>query len=407
MKTRSGSKGRRAREPRARALWLATAALPVLLTIGGCERADDGGTANGETEAAARFADVGPDWAIVQEYLDWKEAPSEGEEPAETPDINRAAAAARAIVETNGEHEKTIDAAEFLANLIRHNPMTLNEPETDGHVVAGARALAAHAADYGDWPRTLSQMNRFKRFDSDGTSSRPETDAFLDEMASEAENPVLRAASRYYLAAALVDAANVFDVSPEDRAARRARALELASGLSAAVEHEVFSESASDGATETYAEAEASLIRMIRHATIGGTLPALTGVRLDGAEDHLAVYEGRVLLVDFWATWCKPCVAALPQLRELVADSPSDRFALLSISVDKELETVTDFQEDEPMPWPNWHDPNGEVVDALAVRSFPTYVLADEKGEILARTKSLSDEFMSLLDYAVEAKTAD
>ena len=67
----------------------------------------------------------------------------------------------------------------------------------------------------------------FKRFDADGKSSRSETDAFLEEMTSEGENPTLRAASRYYLAAALIEAANLFEASPEDREARRTRALDV------------------------------------------------------------------------------------------------------------------------------------------------------------------------------------
>ena len=351
----------------------------------------------------------------MQEYLDWKAAPSkpaqdratDDEAPGEPPDINRAAAAARAIVEMDGAHEKTIQAANFLVNLIRHSPMTLNEPETDHHIVAAARILAAHAPDYRKWPQVLSQMNVFKRFDADGTSSRPETDAFLEEMASEGENPTLRAASRYYLAAALIEAANLFEASPEDREARRTRALDLASGLSAGVEDGEFRESPADSATtKTFAEAEASLIRTIRHATIGGTLPELAATRLDGSDDRLADYRGRVLLIDFWATWCKPCVAALPKLRELAADSPDDRFALLSISVDRALETVTTFQEDEPMPWANWHDPNDDVVDPLAVSSYPTYILADEHGKILARTNSLSEDFLSMLQEALGVESA-
>ena len=407
----------------ARFLAAATTVLLMLLVVAACERADAPEAA--DSEDASRFADVGPDWGIVQEYLDWKALPKasrdaatgdapEGQDaerteeaPPEPPDINRAAAAARAIVDQDGAHEKTLDAAAFLVNLVRHNPMTINEPETDQHVVAAAKALATHAPDYQDWPQVLSQMNVFKRFEADGTSSRPETDTFLEEMASEAESPALRAASRYYLAAALIEAANLFEASPEDREARRTRALDLASGLSAGVEDGEFRESPADSATtKTFAEAEASLIRTIRHATIGGTLPELTAARLDGSDDRFGDYRGRVLLINFWATWCKPCVAALPKLRELAADSPDDRFALLSISVDRALETVTTFQEDEPMPWANWHDPNDEVVDPLAVSSYPTYILADEHGEILARTNSLSEEFLSMLQEALVVESA-
>ena len=113
--------------------------------------------------------------------------------------------------------------------------------------------------------------------------------------------------------------------------------------------------SGSVGASRTFAEVEADLLRTIRHATVGGTVLEMTGRRLGGTEDRLSAYHGRVVLLNFWATWCVPCIDVLPELRELVAELPADRFALLGISVDEELETVTAFREREPMPWTNWH----------------------------------------------------
>ena len=114
-------------------------------------------------------------------------------------------------------------------------------------------------------------------------------------------------------------------------------------------------------------------------------LPELTGRRLDGAEESVATFRGRVLLIDVWATWCRPCIAALPELRAMVAGLPADRFALLTISIDGNLTTVTDFMEREPMPWYNWHVGMGsEVERTLAIRALPTYLLVDEEGIILA-----------------------
>ena len=124
--------------------------------------------------------------------------------------------------------------------------------------------------------------------------------------------------------------------------------------------------------SRTFAQAEADLIATIRHATVGGTLPEWTGRRVDGREEPLSAYRGRVLLLDFWATWCVPCIDVLPELRQLVADLPADRFALLAISVDEDLTTVTEFMTDEPMPWENWHvGVSSELERMLDVRGFP------------------------------------
>lgn len=331
------------------------------------------------------------DWKIVQSYLDeqsaWlarlREESQDGGGVRSSDDAPRAihaVAAARAILNA-GEHPQTVEAAEFLME------QGARTPGADRHVVAGARALLAHAPDHEEWPSLLRSLDGTRSFFRDGGESIGE---LLEEMASDAENPVLRASARYYVAAGLVRGANDLESSVEERAGRRERALAAAAGLSVGVEEETFDRqpSFSEGVapeTRTFAQAEADLIDVINHATVGGTLPELTGRRLDGTEEPLSAYRGRVVLIDFWATWCVPCIAALPELRDLVAELPADRFALLAVSVDQELATVTDFMASEPMPWPNWHAGlQSDVERRLAVRAFPTYLLADEEGVILA-----------------------
>ena len=341
---------------------------------------------------AALIAHVGPDWSVVQAYVDdrseWWRRVSEGvgdgaqdraprESGAARPSAIRAVAAARAILAAAGEHARTVEAAEFLST-----EDWSTGPGDDRHLVAGARALLEHAPDFDGWPDVLRALDRGRY----GGDSEP-IGAFFEEVAASAQDPELRAGARYYLAAGLMRRINdPFQALPEDWAALRARALAAATGLSEGVEDEPF---AANGGTpqaaRTFAETEADLVASIRHGSVGGTLPALTGRRLDGREEPLSAYRGRVLLIDFWATWCVPCIDALPELRALVADLPADRFALLAVSVDEELAVVTDLMEREPMPWDNWHVGMGSDIErSLAVRGFPTYVLVDQEGVILS-----------------------
>lgn len=392
--------GNSSRRAGLRSLSPVLAAIGVLLSAAACERVDHPSSFDPEQYWFTQFPETGPEWDIVQAHID----------EAETANVYRSAAAARAILEQNGEHEKTIDAAEFLVSLGRLPTGGL--PGVDEQIYAGAKGLLVHAPDYEEWPQVLLQIHRAAELLIFASSKRPATDAFLQEAASGAEDPVLRSAARYFLAAGLMRSADDLSLSPEQSEDRRRQALTTATGLMWGVEHEELLVPAfGDSATRTFAHAEADLVNRIHHATVGGTLPDLTGTRFDGVEENLNDYRGRVLLLDFWATWCGPCLAALPDLRELVDRLPEDRFALLAISVDTDLQIVNEFfKEDhvvellnrEPVPWANWHIGVGSGVQwQLDVETMPTYIVADHRGRILARTSTLSEELTALIDEAV------
>ncbi len=364
------------------------------------------------------IARIGPDWSVVQDYLDEQDAWLEGRRVAaaegggppsvqERPSVVRAVTAARAILNAEGVHEKTVAAAEFL---VEH---AWDVPRGDWHGAVGARALATHAPlDYERWPRVLDALDMAPRPSGTWVPVSP-IDEFFAEMASNADNAVLRAAAQYHLAAGLMREAkrSMMPSSEQDHAARRERALEQAKGLSVGVEDETFDDSIrrpGDDMPRTFAQAEADLIASIEHATVGSTLPEWAGRRLDGTEEPLSAYRGRVLLIDFWATWCMPCIDALPKLREMVADLPADRFALLAVSVDEELETVTEFMEREAMPWSNWHlGRSSDLERILDVRGFPTYLLADENGRVFSNGGNSLAEMRCMAERAVAGEAPD
>lgn len=301
----------------------------------------------------ALIAHIGPEWAIVQDFRAERDAFFERRREAtggnsspismdDMPSAVRAVAAARAILNAGGKHERVVEAAEFLVDFGSLAPPS-------GRHLAAARALVTHEPDYEDWPRVLGMLDMVRGFGGRGAAPESPVDVFFEDMASDAGNPILRAAAKYYSAAGLMRGANA-PMSSEERAALRERAR----GLSAGVEDKTFGDPMRrdrGASSRTFTQAEADLIATIRHATVGGTLPEWTGRRMDGREEPLSAYRGSVLLLDFWATWCVPCIDALPELRQLVVDLPADRFALLSISVDEDLTTVIEFMTDEPMPW--------------------------------------------------------
>ena len=385
----------------------ALAAVAVLLLTGACQRTTLPEPPETEDLWTNASRDTGPDWEIVQAYID----------QTETSDIYRSAAAARAILEEGEDHEKTVEAARFLVNLTSSDRNTALLTGVDQQIYAGAKALLAHALNHQEWQQALFEIGRFNQYaPSNGPAPRA-TDSFFQEMASEAEDPRLRAAARYYLAVGLMRSANVLELSPEEREDRRRRALAVATGLMTGVEREEFLVPGFriTETERTFADAEADLVRRLHHATVGGTLPDLAGTRLDGVEESLGDYRGRVVLLDFWATWCAPCLGAFPDLRELVARLPADQFSLLAISVDVDRDTVTEFftwdvvnelLDKEPVPWENWHVGERSALEwQLDIDRFPTYILADHRGKILARTSQLSEELVSLIEEAVASTT--
>jgi peroxiredoxin len=91
---------------------------------------------------------------------------------------------------------------------------------------------------------------------------------------------------------------------------------------------------------------------------------------LDGKEIALSQFKGKVILLDFWATWCGPCVGELPHLQDLHrALKGRDNVLMLSISLDREEKALRAFLEKQHMPWLHVFGDKGGA--AAAAEAFP------------------------------------
>lgn len=113
--------------------------------------------------------------------------------------------------------------------------------------------------------------------------------------------------------------------------------------------------------------------------------------------------KGKVVVLDFWGTWCPPCVASVPGLRDLNKKySKESSFVMISVSSDSDEGTWKDFITREKMVWHQFLDRDRAVQRAFAVRAFPTYIVLDRDGVIRYRSIGMSLDKESALEDAVK-----
>ena len=117
---------------------------------------------------------------------------------------------------------------------------------------------------------------------------------------------------------------------------------------------------------------------------IGKPAPEVVAKDLKGDTFRLDSLRGKYVLVEFWATWCAPCVAELPKLQELYAKYRGRGFEILGVSLDETKAVVTDFVKTRNVPWRQIHNASSEadVVEAFGVNSIPATFLIDPQGVI-------------------------
>ena len=357
--------------------------------------------------------DAAPEWAPVQAYIDadtlWHEIDDairssdasadekerrQDEERGPHPEILDAQAAATAIVGLDGQHERTYDAAQFL---IEH---TRGAPGGVRSILLGLQTMTEHGDDFDGWPAALFNLDF-----AAPVGWFPVVDNYFEDYEFHVpDDPLVRATAQYYAASRQMRFANAVDTAAADRPGYRQRGIELATGLSKGVEDEElirrrrFTDDGEPIPFPTMAEAEEDLLYNLNFLTVGNKIPNVDGTRLDGGAETIATYEGQAVLLDFWATWCGPCIRAIPKMVELDSELPEDEFEILSISVDEKIETVTEFHKTRPMPWAHWHvGPRADLLQTWAVRGYPTYILVDHDGAIVARQHDLNKDFMALI----------
>jgi peroxiredoxin len=123
----------------------------------------------------------------------------------------------------------------------------------------------------------------------------------------------------------------------------------------------------------------------------------------EGENISLENLHGKVVMLDFWGTWCGPCVASVPSLRELNKRYSKDpSFVMIGISSDGDEEKWRTFTAREKMVWRQYLDRERQVIRAFAVRGYPTYIVIDPEGVIRYRGLGMTFEKEAALNDAIQ-----
>jgi len=121
---------------------------------------------------------------------------------------------------------------------------------------------------------------------------------------------------------------------------------------------------------------------------------SLSGQSMAGGSVDIARLGGKVVLVQYWATWCEPCIADMARLRELHSKYSDRGFTIVGINLDNQREKAAAMLKESPLPWPQIHESGGlesRLANEMGILSLPTMILVDKRGRVANRNVHVSE----------------
>ena len=121
---------------------------------------------------------------------------------------------------------------------------------------------------------------------------------------------------------------------------------------------------------------------------VGGKFPDFKVTDVEGRPLSVASHKGKVVLIDFWATWCPPCRAELPNVIDAYQKYHAQGFDIIGVSLDEDKAQLLSFIKDEKMSWPEYYDGkkwDNQLAVKYGIDAIPADFLLDGEGKIIGK----------------------
>lgn len=119
---------------------------------------------------------------------------------------------------------------------------------------------------------------------------------------------------------------------------------------------------------------------------MGAEAPNLSLTDLHGKKHNLSNFKGKVVLINFWASWCPPCIIEMPSLASLYTKLKDKGFEIIAINLDENEKTARELTQKLKLPFHVFLDPQGKAAQQYLVYGLPYTIVLDKQGKIQFKT---------------------